>query len=95
MSRIENDADPVAENIEEEETEQIANVPDMAKSIGTVTTEHRSDAGQNESTCIKCDALASRVIKLQKKISWLKKSKQKLNDSLNAVYIYFLIELGY
>ena len=92
MSRIESDADSVAENIEEEETDQIANVPDMAESIGT---EHTSVAGQNESTCSKCDALASRVIKLQKKISWLKKSKQKLNDSLNAVYIHFLIELGY
>ena len=95
MSRIESDAviaDPVAENIEEEETEQIANVPNMAESIGT---EHTSDAEQNESTCSKCYALASRVIKLQKKISWLKKSKQKLNDSLNTVYIYFLIELGY
>ena len=33
MSRIESDADPVAENIEEEKTEQIANVPDMAESI--------------------------------------------------------------
>ena len=69
MSCIESDANPVAENIEEEETKQIANVPDMSESIGT---EHTSDAGQNESTCSKCDALASRVIKLQKKISWLK-----------------------
>ena len=92
MSRIESDADPAAENIGEEETKEIANVLDMAESIDT---EHANDAGQNESTCSKCDALASRVIKLQKKISWLKKSKQKLNDSLNAVYIYFLIELGY
>ena len=66
MSRIESDADPVAENIEEEKTEQFANVPNMAESIGT---EHTSDAGQNESTFSKCDALASRVIKLQKKIS--------------------------
>ena len=92
MSRIESDADPVSENIEEEETEQIADVPDMAESIGT---EHTSDTRQIEGTCSKCDALASRVIKLQKKTSWLKKSKQKLNDSLNAVYIHFLIELGY
>ena len=92
MSRIVSDADPVAENIKEEEIEQIADVPDVAESIGT---EHTSDTRQNESTCSKCDALASRVIKLQKKISWLKKSKQKLNDSLNAVYIHFLIELGY
>ena len=66
MSRIESDADPVAENIEEEKTEQFANVPDMAESTGT---EHTSGAGQNESTFSKCDALASRVIKLQKKIS--------------------------
>ena len=88
MSHIESDADPVAENIEEEETEQIADVLDMAESIG-------SDTRQNESTCSKYDALASRVTKLQKKISWLKKSKQKLNDSLNAVYNHFLIELGY
>ena len=92
MSRIESDADPVAENIEEEETEEIADVPDMTESIGT---EHTSDTRQNESSCSKCDALASTVIKLRKKISWLKKSKQKLNDSLNAVYIHFLIELGY
>ena len=92
MSRIESDADPVAEYIEEEETKQIANVPDMVENIGT---EHTSDTRQNKSTCSKCDALASRVIKLQKKISWLKKSKQRLNDSLNVVYIYFLIELGY
>ena len=35
VSRIESDADPVPENIEEEETEQIANVLDMAESIGT------------------------------------------------------------
>ena len=47
MSRIESDADPVTENIEEEETEQITNVPDMAESIGT---EYTSDAGQNERT---------------------------------------------
>ena len=92
MSRIESDADPVAENIEEEENEQIANVPHMAEIIGT---EHTSDAGQNESTCSKCYALASRVIRLRKKISWLKKSRQKLNDILNTVYIYFLIEFGY
>ena len=39
MSRIESDADPVAENIEEEETEEIADVPDIAESIGTEHTQ--------------------------------------------------------
>ena len=35
--------------------------------------------------CNKCDQLANKITRLQKKISWLKKSKQKLNDSLNMV----------
>lgn len=89
MSRIARDVDPAVENIEDA-IERNADVCDMTESVGI---EHTNDTQEQVRMCSKCDALASRVVKLQKKISWLKKSKNKLNDSLNVVYIEFLLVL--
>lgn len=81
VSRIVRDVDPAVENIED------------AIERNAVGIEPTNDTQEQVTMCSKCDALASRVVKLQKKISWLKKSKKKLNDSLNVVYIDFLLVL--
>ena len=80
VSRIESDVDTIVEK-SEDEMEQNADVCDMPESIATEPTKDTPD----DEMCSKYDAPANRVIKLQKKISWLKKSKQKLKDSLNMV----------
>lgn len=80
MSRTESDVDSVGN-----EMGQNADVCDMKESIGFECTNDTGTQEQDEK-CTKCDVLANRIVNLQKKISWLKKSKQKLNDSLNVVY---------
>ena len=74
---------PVVKNIEYE-AEPNAGVLDMPESIGM---EPKNDSQDQDRMCSKCYVLADKVVKLQKKISWLKKSKKRLNDSLNVVYI--------
>ena len=70
VSCIENNVDTIVEK-SEDEMEQNADVCDMPESIATEPTRDTPD----DEMCSKCDTLANRVIKLKKKISWVKKSK--------------------
>jgi vacuolar-type H+-ATPase subunit H len=83
VSRIESDVDPVVETIEDE-IQQNDDVQDATESDTEVPNEVPNDTRE---ICSKCDVLAKKVIQLQKKISCLKQSKQKLSDSVNVVGI--------
>ena len=67
MSRTETDVDHV-ETIDE--IEQNTDVCDMAES----NNEPTNDTREPDEICSKCDELANKVIKLQKRIHWLKKN---------------------
>ena len=83
VSRI---IDPVVETIEDDldEIQQNDDVQDATESDTEVPNEVPNDTRE---ICSKCDVLAKKVIQLQKKISCLKQSKQKLSDSVNVVGI--------
>ena len=79
MSCTESNVDHVVETIDE--IEQNTDVCDMAES----NNEPTNDTREPDEICSKCEEQTNKVIKLQKRIRWLKKSKQKLNNSLNVV----------
>lgn len=47
--------------------------------------DQRTENNDDDSTCKRCPILEQKIIYYQKKISWLRKSKNELKDRLNKV----------
>ena len=89
MSRIESEV--VSET---EDTQSSAEMDTSIDGFEETSCAFDREDGKAEN-CQNCDKLAKKVTRLQKKVSWLKRSKQKLQESILNEVMYSNYEVMY